>query len=131
MPPKNKVLFDASALLTLIQEEEGYELLEAVIPTAVISSVNLSEVISVLTRGGIPHEKIKEVIDSSITDVIPFMKNEAHYSGELINQTKSLVLSLGDRACIATGILYGLRVYTTDRAWGKLKLKGLELVMVR
>jgi PIN domain nuclease of toxin-antitoxin system len=131
MQLKNKVLFDSSALLTLIQQETGYEELEEVVANAVISSVNLSEVISVLSRSMVPSEKIKEVINSSITDVVPFSWDEAILSGELINQTKAFGLSLGDRACIATGILYNLKVYTTDQIWRKLKLKGFELVLVR
>jgi len=131
MQLKNKVLFDSSALLTLIQQENGYEELEDVVANAVISSVNLSEVISVLSRSMVPKEKIEEIINSSITDVIPFSRGEAILSGELINQTKAFGLSLGDRACIATGILYNLKVYTTDQIWRKLDLKGLKLVLVR
>jgi len=131
MQLKNKVLFDSSALLTLIQQENGYEELENVVANAVISSVNLSEVISVLSRSMVPKEKIEEIITSSITDVIPFAREEAMLSGELINQTKAFGLSLGDRACIATGILYNLKVYTTNQIWRKLKLKDFELVLVR
>jgi ribonuclease VapC len=131
MQIKNKVLFDSSALLTLIQQEKGYEELEEVVATVLISSVNLSEVISVLLRTGVPKDKVNMVIESSVTDVIPFMKNEAILSGLLIDQTKAFGLSLGDRACIATAILYNLKVYTTDQAWKKLKLDGLDLVLIR
>jgi PIN domain nuclease of toxin-antitoxin system len=131
MQLRNKVLFDSSALLTLIQQENGFEELEDVVANAVISSVNLSEVISVLSRSGVPSDKLEEIINSSITVVIPFLRDEAMLSGELINQTKNFGLSLGDRACIATGILYNLKVYSTDQIWSKLDLKGFNLVLVR
>lgn len=131
MQLKNKVLFDASALLALIQQENGYEQLEDVVANAVISSVNLSEVISVLARSGMPKDVINETINSSITDVIPFSRNEAIFAGELITKSKKLGLSLGDRACIATSIVYNLKLYTTDQIWQKLELENLQLILVR
>lgn len=131
MQPKNKVLFDSSALLVLIQEENGYKELENLVANAVISSVNLSEVISVLARSGVPKEQIIKVIDSSITDIIPFTTNEAVLAGELITSTKKLGLSLGDRACIATSILHGLKLYTSDLIWKNLNIEGLQLILVR
>jgi len=131
MQKKNKVLFDASALLALIQQESGLEILEEVASIAAISSVNLSEVISVLARSGMPEEAIKETINSSITDFIPFSQEEAELAGQLITKTQSFGLSLGDRACIATGLIHNLNIYTTDQAWKKLEVKGLSLTLVR
>ena len=131
MHPKNKVLFDSSALLTLIQEEKGYEILQDISATITMSSVNLGDVIAVLTRTGIPAHKIREILDSTGADIISFNEKEAILSGSLITKTKPFGLSFGDRACIATGIIYGLKVYTTDKAWNNLEVDGLELVMVR
>jgi len=131
MQVKNKVLFDASALLAMIQEENGAEILEEVVSIAAMSSVNLSEVVSVLARSGMPKDAISKTISSSITEIIPFAEAEAELAGHLINDTKKLGLSLGDRACIATALLYGLELYTTDQAWSKLNLQGLKLKLVR
>ena len=131
MQVKNKVLFDASALLTVIQEEEGVGKLEEVIPIASISSVNLSEVISVLARSGMPRDIITTTIKSSVTEVIPFLQEEAEFAGHLINDTKKFGLSFGDRACIATGLIHKLEIYTTDQAWGRLKLNGLKITLAR
>lgn len=125
------VLFDASALLILIQQENGSDQLEQVVSRALISSVNLSEVISVLIRSGTTKEIANEIIKSSITDVIPFTQAEAELAGELISQTKSLGLSLGDRACIATSIIHNLELYTADQAWQKLTIKNLQLKLIR
>lgn len=131
MHPKNKVLFDSSALLTLIQEEKGYEILQDILASISMSSVNLGEVVAVLTRTGIPAHKIREILDSTGVDIISFNEKEAILSGSLITKTKPFGLSFGDRACIATGIIYGLKVYTTDKAWNNLEVDDLELVMVR
>ena len=126
-----KVLFDASALLMLIQQENSDNILEEVVSKAVISSVNLSEVMSVLIRSGMPKEIANEIIKSSITDTIPFSRTEAELAGELISHTKSLGLSLGDRACIATSIIHNLELYSADQAWQKLNIKNLQLKLVR
>ncbi len=131
MQIKNKVLFDDSALLILIQQEDGCEELENVVANAVISSVNLGEVISVLARSGMPKEEITETINSSITGVIPFSQEEATLTGQLILQTKKLGLSLGDRACLATALKLGLPVYTADKAWTTLNIPNLKVYLVR
>ncbi len=111
-----KVLCDASALLILIQQENSDDILEEVVSKAVISSINLSEVISVLIRSGMSKEIANETIKSSITDIIPFSQAEAELAGELIIYTKSLGLSVGDRACIATSMIHNLELYSADQA---------------
>ena len=130
MQVKNRILFDASALLTIIQQEKGIELLENVASQAIINSVNYSEVISVLIRKGMPQEIALDTISSSITEVIPFLRVEAELAGKMISETSKLGLSFGDRACLATGLLYGLEIYTTDTTWKELNLKGLKLKLV-
>lgn len=126
-----KVLFDASALLILIQQENSDDALEEAVSKAAISSVNLSEVISVLIRSGMSKEIANETIKSSITDIIPFSQAEAELAGELIIYTKSLGLSLGDRACIATSMIHNLELYSADQAWQKLNIENLKLKLVR
>ncbi|ABV78972.1 hypothetical protein A1I_03035 [Rickettsia bellii OSU 85-389] len=67
MQQKNKsllksehILLDTSAVITLLKKETGYKLIEEIIANSSISSVNLSELVSVLVRTNIPmHEMIK------------------------------------------------------------------------
>jgi ribonuclease VapC len=61
---------------------------------------------------------------------ISFTDAHARTAGSLAHQTKSLGLSLGDRACLALGIHTGAPIYTADRAWKKLKL-GVEIRFLR
>jgi ribonuclease VapC len=137
MLPKNnlnirtgKVLFDASALLALIKREPGHDILEGLLASSCISAVNLSEVITVLTRIGVSPEEIAEII-SVIPEVIDFTQNVAVTAGNLSNITKEFGLSLGDRSCIATAIKHNMTVYTTDQVWIKLNIEGLNIAVAR
>ena len=48
-----------------------------------------------------------------------FDEEQARASGALLDQTRPLGLSLGDRACLALGITLNLPVYTGDKIWKK------------
>lgn len=50
----DEVVLDASALLALLNQEQGSDVVAASIPEAIISTVNLSEVISKLVDAGLP-----------------------------------------------------------------------------
>jgi PIN domain nuclease of toxin-antitoxin system len=62
--------------------------------------------------------------------VAAFSGEQARITGSLVDQTRSLGLSLGDRACLALGLHLGAPVYTADRAWKKLKL-GIPIHLLR
>jgi len=136
MQPKNnistrskKVLLDTSAIIALLKKEPGYETLEEVIANSSISIINLSELVSVLTRSGIAENEIDEIIKDIIPEVTPFNEDIAINTGKLIKQTKDFGLSFGDRACIATGIYYNMPVYTTDKVWKDLRTLAKVIVV--
>ena len=55
-----KVILDASALLALLNEENGWEKVKQVVPKAIMSSVNATEVVKYLIiNRKIPIEDIK------------------------------------------------------------------------
>ena len=131
LPTKNKkVLFDTSAIITLLKKEQGYELLEDLIASSVISSVNLSELVTILARNNVVESEIDAIITDIVPEIIPFSEHLAIEAGKLAAHTKNFGLSLGDRACIATGIYYNMTIYTTDKIW--LELKSLaDIVLIR
>jgi PIN domain nuclease of toxin-antitoxin system len=130
-PAKNKkTLLDTSAIIALLRKEPGYEILEDLIANSSISSVNLSELVAVLARSGITETEIDEIITDLVPEIIPFSENLAIQAGKLTNQTKGLGLSLGDRACIATGIHHNMTIYTTDKIWQELKAPA-DIILVR
>jgi PIN domain nuclease of toxin-antitoxin system len=55
---------------------------------------------------------------------------QAKIAGSLAARTRSIGLSLGDRACLAPGLTLKAPVYTTDRAWKSLKL-GVRIHVIR
>ncbi len=126
----NKVVIDASAILALLNQEKGSEEIAKYIDQAVISTVNLSEVIAKLAEAGIPENTIKEILSYLNLEVIPFNEDQAFKAGTLRPLTKSIGLSLGDRACLALGIALNLPVITTDRLWSSLNLE-IEVRVLR
>jgi ribonuclease VapC len=72
---------------------------------------------------GIDPEDAWQGVLAPIPEVFDFDKEQAKMAGWLRPQTRSLGLSLGDRACLALAIALKAPVYTADRAWKNLKLK--------
>ena len=127
----SKCVVDSSALLALLNQEPGSErLTPALMRGAIISAVNAAEVQTKLVAGGGDPEQTWQYIISLVSHVEPFDEDQAKMSGALVKQTKPLGMSLGDRACIALGKALHLPVYTTDRAWTKVKA-GVRIHLLR
>jgi len=65
-----------------------------------------------------------------IQNCTPFTAEQAKIAGRMAARTRSVGLSLGDRACLALGLTLKAPVYTTDRAWKNLKL-GVRIYVIR
>ena len=126
----SEVVFDASALLALLNREPGHEEVAQVVPDAAISAVNISEVVSKLAESGMPGEKIEEALEGLALEIYDFGRELAFQAGMLRPATRSRGLSLGDRACLTLGERLNLPVLTTDRAWEDLEL-NVEVRQVR
>ncbi len=126
----SRVVFDASAVLALLNQEEGSDTIASLIPQAVISAVNLSEVIAKLADANIPEANIHQILKHLNLEVVAFNDQQALTAGLLRPLTKSQGLSLGDRVCLALAMALDLPVITSDRAWGKLTL-NLEIRVIR
>jgi len=123
------VVLDASALLALLYDEPGAAAVQADIDHAVISSVNMSEVIAKLTESSTVEEG-RAIVASLGLPVIAFDEAQAHAAGALRPLTRAAGLSLGDRACLACAQGLGAPVLTTDRAWKNLAV-GLQIRVIR
>ncbi len=102
----------------------------AVLTEAVISSVNLSEVIARLADAGRSRTEISEFLEALELEVASFDTEMAYRAGMLRPLTRHLGLSLGDRTCLALGEFLRLPVMTADRAWGELDIE-IEVQIVR
>ncbi|MFY9825788.1 MAG: type II toxin-antitoxin system VapC family toxin [Thermoanaerobaculia bacterium] len=123
-------VLDASALLALLGSEPGTEIVAESIPGAAISTVNLSEVVSKLTERGVPEQAVRAALREIELEIHPFSEDHAYRTGFLRLATRSLGLSLGDRACLALGQRLTASVLTTERNWRELDL-GIEIRVIR
>jgi PIN domain nuclease of toxin-antitoxin system len=126
----NEVILDASAMLAFLNQEPGSEVIAQCLDTAVMSTVNLSEVIAKLTEKEIPESVIREFVSQLQVKIISVDKEQAVMAGLLILQTKAMGLSLGDRLCLALGLQLNCPVMTTDKAWRQVEL-GIEVRLIR
>lgn len=127
----NSVVLDASALITMLNQESGADkLTPEILVNAVSSTVNLAEVQSKLVSRGLPPEAAWRATLNSVREAISFTPEHARTAGSLIAETRPLGLSLGDRACLALALELKASVYTADRSWKHLKL-GLRIHIIR
>jgi ribonuclease VapC len=126
----NSVVLDASALLALLKEEPGSEVVAESIPGAAISAVNLAEVVGKLVDAGMPESSARDATLGLGLEIHPFDAEAAFVTGGLRGKTREAGLSLGDRACLALAIQRSLPAITTDRSWKSLKV-GVTVRIVR
>lgn len=120
-------VLDASALVALIYEEPGaYRVRDAIGEGAMISTVNWAEVLTKLVvAGGDPHEITSMALPggpATKLQLVAYDDEQARESARLVRLTRSLGLSLADRAALALAQLRRLPVLTTERAWRTLRL---------
>jgi PIN domain nuclease of toxin-antitoxin system len=125
-----EIVLDASALLALLNAEPGGDVVTESLPRAVISAVNLSEVIAKLAESGMPEKVVRQVLEPLGLDIAPFDEEQAYQAGLLRARTRELGLSLGDRACLSLGKILNAVVLTADTTWAKLTL-GVTVKTIR
>ena len=125
------VILDASAVLAMLRDEPGGDVVAAYVGRAAISAVNLQEVVKELLREGASLEAARSVLDELGLDVRAHDTDAAYRSADLYAPTKRYGRGLGDRTCMALGLQLGLPVLTTDREWRQVVVEGLILEHVR
>ncbi|TAN47383.1 MAG: PIN domain-containing protein [Rhodospirillales bacterium] len=124
-------VLDASAILAFLNGEPGGERVRACLSSgACVSSVNLSEVASVLARIGMPVDIAQSILSGLPFEVVDFDSFQAFSAAGLSPLTRPSGLSLGDRACLALARLRNAPALTTDRAWSDLNL-GIKVEVIR
>lgn len=123
-------VLDASALLALLNGEPGEDVVRQALPGALVLAVNLSEVIGVLHRAGMPPVEARATLRLLPIEVVPFDENLAYAAAALLACTRQTGLSLGDRACLALALREESGVLTGDRQWAALELP-LDIRLIR
>jgi PIN domain nuclease of toxin-antitoxin system len=125
-----RVVLDASAILALLNDEPGAAAVAAALEDAVVSAVNLSEVVAKLLEVGLSREEADEALGGLGLEVQPFDETAAWAAGALRAATRRTGLSLGDRACLALARELGVPALTADAAWLKAAT-GADVRLVR
>ena len=124
------VVLDASALLAYLQREPGGDTIGKALRGALMSTVNWVEVVQKVPGHDLGLVGLRRALESLGLSFAPLSVAQAEIAGELREKTRSLGLSLGDRACLALGMDKDALVLTADRTWMKLSL-GIGVESIR
>ncbi len=126
------VVLDASAVLALLFEEPGAEVVRAQLRTGVIGAANLAEVLAKLSDHGLPAVEAVRAVTILGLEVAPMTEAQAGRSAELRSLTRAVGLSLGDRACLALAAELGVLALTADRSWDAVAVAaGVSVQVIR
>lgn len=128
----SRAVFDASAVLAILNRERGYEAVVKDLYQATISAVNFGEVLKkTAERGGsIPH--VRAMLAQQRLDIVAFDAEHAVKAAEIWHEGKQFGLSFADRACVSLGMMRELPVVTAEEAMAKLQLEiSVELIRRR
>jgi len=116
-------VLDASALLALIRQEPGHDLVAAEIDGAILGAPNLAEVVGKLVDTGMDVSRLRELLGAAGVVVEPLTAADAELAGAIRGLYGGRSLSLGDRCCLAlTTRTARADVLTADRTWAALDL---------
>jgi ribonuclease VapC len=111
------VVLDASAVLALLQEEQGADEVEGLLDGASMSCVNLSEVIQKAEQHGVETEGLEYDLEALGIEFRDFDLSMTRPTAELWSAGSGL--SLGDRSCLALAETTDAIAVTTDGRWAE------------
>jgi ribonuclease VapC len=110
-------VLDASALLAMLHDEPGGEKVQSLLETAIMSSINWSEVVQKALEWQADVGGLRQDLESLGLEIVPFSAGQAEGTARLRASTRHLGLSLADRACLTLAAEAGLPAVTTDKIW--------------
>ena len=126
----SEFVLDSSVVLAVLRQEPGQDTAARYVVGASMSSVNLAEIIAKCIERDLPPQAAIDYVNGSNIRVLDFDFRLATQAGFLRRHAPKGVLSLGDRACIATAIRQGGTAVTADRIWATLDL-GCPVELIR
>lgn len=116
-------VLDASAVLALVHDEPGADVVAKALPGSVLGAANLAEVIGRLVDADVDAARIGQLLRTVGVRIEPVTEVDAELVGALRALPGGKALSLGDRCCLAlTARTTPPTVLTADRVWADLDL---------
>ncbi len=126
------IVIDAAALMALLLDEPGADIVAGIIRGASISTVNISECCARGVERGATADAVLAMIADYEIYIIDCDLAQATEAARLREPTRTAGLSLGDRMCLALARLRGGTIYTADRRMGSLDGKlGIDIRLIR
>jgi ribonuclease VapC len=123
-------VLDASALLALVNNEPGADVVRPLLSRSVISAVNLFETVCRLRKEQMSLEEIRLALAPLVPDSVPFDDSLAYVAASIHDQTRGQGLSLGDCACLALALTRGVPAVTAESEWEKCDI-GVSVKRIR
>ena len=124
------LVIDASAILAMIFDEAGGDMVADVCGGAVLNAVNLDEVLHKVARRGMDPILVETQLSRLGISVVAFDARQARISAALHSQLTGTDTSFADRACLSMGLMLDATVLTADAKWTGLGL-GVDIRLIR